>query len=334
MSSARAFYLTDVAPRLAGTPHAAALIGDGSEVLGYDDAISTDHDFGRRVLVFVPGRSGPTRPADMPPDGRVEVSTAEEYFVGRLGVDPAEGLSLTDWLVTPTQTLAVLTGGAVFHDPLGLLAARRSALAWYPEDVWRYVLAAGWLRVDQEQAFVGRAGGRGDDLGSRVVAARVVRDLIRLAFLVQRRWAPYSKWIARAFADLPVAAQVGPPLPAVLAAHQWRQREEALTEAARRLGRPPTRWAWPTRSTRPAPVPHPRHPGGGRGGLHGEPCRGDHRPARTGARRPSRPAAGHRSPARCDRPGGRLDRRARAPGPVPGGRAATGSVSLTPARPG
>ena len=232
----RAFYLTDVAPRLAGTQHAAALIGGGSEVLGYDDATSTDHDFGRRVLVFVPAGASPPDRSQLPANGRVDISTAEEYFIGRLGVDPADGLSLTDWLVTPTQTLAVLTAGAVFHDPLGLLAGRRSALAWYPEDVWRYVLAAGWLRVDQEQAFVGRAGGRGDDLGSRLVAARVVRDLIRLAFLVQRRWAPYSKWIGRAFADLPLAAEVGPPLQAVLAANQWRQREEALTEAARRLG--------------------------------------------------------------------------------------------------
>jgi hypothetical protein len=37
-------------PRLA---HAAALIGDGSEVLGYDDAISADHDFGPRLQIFL-----------------------------------------------------------------------------------------------------------------------------------------------------------------------------------------------------------------------------------------------------------------------------------------
>src|SRR6185503_1018303 len=33
--------------------HAAALIGDGSEVLGWDDELSTDHDWGPRVLLFV-----------------------------------------------------------------------------------------------------------------------------------------------------------------------------------------------------------------------------------------------------------------------------------------
>ena len=54
---ARHLYQSAVAPRLAGVPHAAALLGHGSEVLGYDDAISTDHDFGPRVQVFLPAGS-------------------------------------------------------------------------------------------------------------------------------------------------------------------------------------------------------------------------------------------------------------------------------------
>jgi hypothetical protein len=30
------------------------LLGEGSEVLGFDDEVSTDHDFGPRVELFVP----------------------------------------------------------------------------------------------------------------------------------------------------------------------------------------------------------------------------------------------------------------------------------------
>jgi hypothetical protein len=33
--------------------HAAALIGYGSELLGFDDAMSQDHNWGPRVLLFV-----------------------------------------------------------------------------------------------------------------------------------------------------------------------------------------------------------------------------------------------------------------------------------------
>lgn len=63
-----------------------------------------------------------------------------------LGVDPADGMVLAGWLLTPTKILAGLTGGAVLHDPLDLLTVRRRALAWFPDDVWHYVLAAGATR--------------------------------------------------------------------------------------------------------------------------------------------------------------------------------------------
>jgi uncharacterized protein DUF4037 len=249
---ARRFYTQAVAPCLAGMPHAAALLGNGSEVLGYDDEVSTDHDFGARVQVFLPSGADrepvhtvlaglPERFEDFPV--HVDVTTVEGFFRTVLGIDPAGGMGLADWLLAPTQLLAGLTAGPVFHDPDGGLARRRAELAWYPDDVWRYVLAAGWLRVGQEEAFVGRTGGTGDELGSAILAARLARDLIRLTFLVERRWAPYSKWLGRGFGDLPLAPTVGPPLRTALAATGWRDREAAVcaasaavAEATNRLG--------------------------------------------------------------------------------------------------
>jgi hypothetical protein len=222
---ARAFYRDDVAPRLAGVRHAAALLGEGSEVLGFDDEVSTDHDFGPRVQVFLDDPAAFTAPG-------VETATVASFFTARLGVDPGPGLGVADWLLTPTQILAGLTRGAVFHDPDGVLAGYRRRLRWYPDDVWRYALAAGWLKVAQEEAFPGRTGSTGDDLGSRILAARLSRELIRLAFLVQRVWAPYAKWLGRAFTVLPLAGALGPPLRAALAAPGWREREAAIVAAA------------------------------------------------------------------------------------------------------
>lgn len=222
---ARRFYQRDVAPRLAGTPHAAALLGPGSEVLGFDDDVSTDHDFGPRVQVFLASPDTFTAPG-------VHTATVASFFTAHLGVDPGPGMTVTDWLLTPTQILASLTGGAVFHDPDGALQAYRRELRWYPGDVWRYALAAGWLKVAQEEAFVGRTGATGDDLGSRIVAARLARELIRLAFLVQRRWAPYGKWLGRAFTGLGVAGPLHPLLTAAVTAPGWRDRQEALVAAA------------------------------------------------------------------------------------------------------
>jgi hypothetical protein len=242
-------------PVLGDTSYAAAMLGDGSDVLGYDDEVSPDHDFGPRVQLVLPEQADPgpllhalaglpTSYAGYPilygstsaTNGWIEgvpsVCTPEDLFRSRLGFDPAAGIGLVDWLTAPTQILATLTSGPVFHDPAGLLSHRRAVLHWYPDDVWRYVLAAGWLRIDQEEPFVGRTGGSGDDLGSRIISARIIRDQMKLAFVVERRWAPYSKWLGRAFNELNLAARLTPFLQTALKADEWRDREESLCTAS------------------------------------------------------------------------------------------------------
>ncbi len=255
----RRFYEEQVRPRigpaLGDIPHAAAMIGDGSDVLGFDDEVSPDHDFGPRVQVIVPPdvdsvplraalETLPTQYDGLPvfftsistfngwAEGMPGVTTAGALFRARLGFDPADGITLADWLTTPTQLLATVTAGPVFYDPAGLLTDRRAAVRWYPDDVWRYVLAAGWLRMDQEQPFVGRTGGNGDGLGAAILTARLVRDHVKLAFLVERRWAPYGKWLGRAFSDLPIATTLAPMLSAALSVTNWRERQRQLCDAA------------------------------------------------------------------------------------------------------
>jgi hypothetical protein len=74
-------------------------------------------------------------------------------FTDNLGFDPRAEITNIDWLSTPTQTLAEVTAGAVFHDGLDELAPARSRLTWYPDQVWRYVLACQWQRVSQEEVL-------------------------------------------------------------------------------------------------------------------------------------------------------------------------------------
>ncbi|NJP91644.1 DUF4037 domain-containing protein [Nonomuraea sp. FMUSA5-5] len=252
----RAFYGEVVAPLVSGVPHSAALIGPGSEVLEFDTARSADHDWGPRVLLFVPAELVAEVEAKVVaglPDEfggfptvfayhervrpGVTVADLGEWLVERLGFDPREGVSLLDWLAAPWQRLAEVTGGAVFRDGLGErgLEAARAAVRWYPQDVWRYVLACQWQRICQEEPFVGRCGEVGDELGSAVVGARLAREVMRLALLLRRRYPPYAKWLGSALARLPGSAELGESLGAAMAARSWREREEGLSAAYGRV---------------------------------------------------------------------------------------------------
>jgi Domain of unknown function (DUF4037) len=262
-----AYYGEVVAPLLAGEfpglAYAAARLGQGSEVQGLDTERSADHDWGPRLLIALDGpdaaqagevtallagrlparfRGYPTAyPLTANPGGgarhRVEVAGLGEWLTGWLGFDPRGGVTLLDWLATPTQRLAEITAGQVYHDGLaaadgsGGLAAARAALSWYPREVWCYILACQWQRVAQEEGFPGRCAETGDELGSAVVTARQARDLMRLALLMHRRYPLYSKWLGTVFARIPGAARLGRPLAAAVAAVSWPDRQRALTQA-------------------------------------------------------------------------------------------------------
>jgi hypothetical protein len=256
------FYPDAVRPLLdefwPGLRYSAVLLGPGSEVLGFDSQRSTDHDWGPRLQLLLAAGTPSTEtdritaaldgrlPASFrgypvrfalsgePPAAarhHVRVAALDDWLRGQLGFDPLAGITTLDWLATPTQRLAELAGGAVFHDGLGELAPARASLAWYPRDIWCYVLACQWQRISQEEPFPGRCAEAGDDLGSVVVTARLARDLMRLCLLMDRRYPPYSKWLGTAFRQSASGPAVGPPLRAALAADSWPARERQLSAA-------------------------------------------------------------------------------------------------------
>src|SRR3954454_10259302 len=128
----------------------------------------------------------------------------------------------------------MFTAGEVFHDEVGLQAAR-DRLAYYPRDVWLYLLMAGWWRVHPEANLVGMAGYVGDELRSALIGSRLVSDLMRLCFLMERQYAPYSKWFGTAFSRLTCGPRLTPILWKVIQAATWQRREDALLMAYEEL---------------------------------------------------------------------------------------------------
>ena len=138
---------------------------------------------------------------------------------------------MLDWLLIPEQQLRTLTEGAVFHDGLNVLLPMQCKLAYYPHDVWLYLLSAQWQRIGQEEPLVGRAGIVGDETGSAIIAARLVRDLMRLGLLMEKQYAPYPKWFGTAFSRLNCARRLTLIFEGVLAAAHWEERVRALNAA-------------------------------------------------------------------------------------------------------
>jgi hypothetical protein len=268
------FYHEEVAGILArrfpGLPHTAGLIGYGSDVLGLDTPMSRDHMWGPRLALLLPesGFDLVRRDVDTalreelpteflgypthfgsadgegvrimqarecgPVDHLIEITTLRLFWIGELGIDPSQPLSARDWLAFPEQKLLMVTGGKLYHDDLEVEAARM-ALRWYPRDVWLYLLACGWQQVAQEEPFVGRTGDLGDELGSRLITARLAQAFMRLAFLLEQRYAPYSKWFGTAFRKLALAGPLEPRLQAALRVNGWPEREQSLIAAAQVL---------------------------------------------------------------------------------------------------
>jgi Domain of unknown function (DUF4037) len=235
--------------------YAAARLGSGSDVLGLDDAMSRDHDWGCRLTVLVdeadqaavplvqdllagrlPERFGgfPVRFAttwDAVVSHKVETATVGDFAASRLGVNPLHGLSVLDWLVLTGQSVLEVAAGQVYVDCTAELAVLRRELAWYPPGVERYLLGCGWQRLEQRMPMIGRTADTGQRLQSLLLSAGLVSDLMSLAFLVHRQWRPYEKWREAMFTRLPSAAELSGPLEAAATAADWHEREAAMATA-------------------------------------------------------------------------------------------------------
>ena len=255
--------LTDRFPDLV---YSAGRLGYGSDVLGFDTQQSMDHHWGPRVTLFLDDRDFqrhnhtimavmahelpyeihgfPTHFANPKMDGGVlqhidsgpiehgvAVTTIPRFFDAYIGWDMMGNLDETDWLAFPPQRLRTIASGHVFEDGLGQLEGIRAQLHWYPHDVWLYLMANQWRRIDQEEPFMARCGDVGDELGSRIVAMRQITELMRLCFLIERQYVPYNKWFGTAFARLDCSVILTPIFHAVMGAADWKMREQHLSSA-------------------------------------------------------------------------------------------------------
>jgi hypothetical protein len=233
---------------------AVAIVGTGSDVLGLDDEVSRDHHWGPRAnVLYLRQDAQRLKPklnaafaARLPEqfqgyDVRVNIgnltgvcsSAVEDFFQRFLQTDrqPAGDL---DWLSLCEVDLFHVTAGQVVHDGPGEFTRRRQALAYYPDNVWKKRIADWCMYLTGRDApyNVYRVSKRGDDLTCSIYFSLCLKRLMELCFALNRRYAPYTKWLNRTFRDLPrFADDLAPLIDDAVAESSWKQRVMILIEA-------------------------------------------------------------------------------------------------------
>ena len=205
---------------------AAGLVGPGSECFGFDDEVSRDHDWGPGFCLWLTddddkriGAALQNAYAQLPAtfngfgprlaspgeEWRVGVSRTSIFFTRLTGLNRPPA-TLQEWFRIPEHALATCTNGKIFCDPLGDFSRWREALlAYYPEDIRLKKIASLCITVAQTGQYnFSRSIKRNEVYSAAYSVLKFCTDAITLVFLLNRRYAPFYKWLHRAVKDLPL----------------------------------------------------------------------------------------------------------------------------------
>lgn len=228
------------------------VFGYGSEALRLDDELSRDHHWGLRIDALMPEEVFENRrqaimeklSANLPDSYRGH-SLREAHLAGAgltpdnlsaflrrtIGIDHAPTI-YEEWLRIPEEDIIHVVNGEVWYDPLGEFTAVREALnQYYPEPV-RLRRIAHWCRYFSGMGTYAlkRAILRNNEFYATTRFSNAIRLGIQLAFLLDKRYFPYDKWLMAYFEQLPRLATPLLPLvnEAVKLTTSWERKLELL----------------------------------------------------------------------------------------------------------
>lgn len=209
---------------------AIGLVGQGSECFGFDDEISTDHDFGPAFCIWLNEQDYqiigfklmmdydklpkefmgvPARIVTTNGGGRVGVHETGMFYQNFIGNRKAPE-NLLEWLYIPEGYLATATNGKVFVDNLGEFSdIRGKLLEFYPEDVRKKKIAARAAVMAQSGQYnYARLMKRGEYVGASLALSEFVKNTISMVHLLNKKYMPFYKWSFKSMTTLPKLKQV------------------------------------------------------------------------------------------------------------------------------
>ena len=218
---------------------ACGLCGAGSECMGYDDALSGDHDFEPGFCLFLPGTDLVDEKAEFrlmrayrklpeefmgfhrqklsPVGGNRRGCIRLTDFLKQKTGTPDGNLDLRQWLTLPEQYLIEVTNGRLFRDDLGLFSDIRIRLRELPEDVRLKKLAGSLLLMEQSGQYnYLRCIGHGEPEAAQLALNEFVLACLHTVFLLNHTLMPYYKWSFRALSGLDRLSFLHAPLSVLL----------------------------------------------------------------------------------------------------------------------
>ncbi len=210
------------------------LVGEGSECLGFDDELSSDHDFGpgfcmwidrederkfgfrlERAYAKLPSEfMGYRKPLVSPAGGnRKGVLITEDFFIKHIGI-PRAPLFYDEWLKIPQYNLAFLAAGEIFKEGEGKFTDIREVIkAGYPEDVRKKKIAANLALMGQSGQYnYSRSAQRGENGAAQLAVYNFVVNAVKLIYLLNKKYCPFYKWAFRGMRELTVLSELEQPL--------------------------------------------------------------------------------------------------------------------------
>lgn len=201
------------------------LVGEGSECFGFDDVISTDHDFGpgfciwlnradyeqigaplQRLYDALPKTyKGYTR-LDKCSTGRVGVWCIDDFFQHYAGYEKADDIPDDDHVLAISDDgMATILNGRLFHDSNHQFQKRR--LAFYEafsDKIWNVKIARALIQLGQYgQSNYPRAMKRQDYVTAQITLYKYVETLLQLVHYINHVFPPYYKWLRVSASTMP-----------------------------------------------------------------------------------------------------------------------------------
>lgn len=251
-------YLEKSFPKLANRVAIGRIFG--SDVIGADDEISRDHNWGPQFTVFLSAddyaeqgeklsevmNAAAPNPwkgfrLDGAGDKSVEVESIPNWIETWIGFYQQPSRN-EDWdLIVKERIdgginearesiLYFLRHAAIWYDGSGELSGWRESLYYYPEKIWCIRLAEELFRVWQhgEYNFVHRVAKRDDPLAKTICIGEFVDSVMRTFLLLNRDYTPYWKWLAHEFRKLEVAKTYAPLLEELTSVNASKRQAEII----------------------------------------------------------------------------------------------------------